>query len=321
VRRAIIATVRNEESRLDEFLSSLERQTVRPDVVIVTDGGSTDGTPQLLEAFAQRTALPFRWESAPGNRSLGRNTAIRLADADVIASTDVSVLDSMWFERIVGPIERGEADVVAGWYELLVESRREKAIGLLTQYSIDQIRPDTFLPSSRSVAFTMAAWQRVGGYPEDLDTTEDTVFDLRLREAGLRFTFEPRAIVRWRPAASLGAVYRMYRQFAESDGQARIFLMGGSQYCLVYGAYAIGLGLLFAGILWWPYWILLILGAAAYIIFRIRKVLREGLWTQIPYAIAVGFALDAAMLAGYFRGFLRGGKRGRGTSPQARSNR
>src|SRR5207244_2133875 len=134
-----------------------------------------------------------------------------------------------WFERIVGPIERGEADVVAGWYELLVESQREKALGLLTQYSIDQIRPDTFLPSSRSVAFTMAAWQRVGGYPEDLDTTEDTVFDLRLREAGLRFTFEPRAIVRWRPAASLGAVYRMYRQFAESDGQARIFLMGGSR--------------------------------------------------------------------------------------------
>src|SRR5256886_3752694 len=140
----------------------MERQTVRPDVVIVTDGGSTDGTPQLLEAFAQRTALPFRWESAPGNRSLGRNTAIRLADADVIASTDVSVLDSMWFERIVGPIERGEADVVAGWYELLVESRRGKALRLLTQYSIYQIPPGTLLPRFRSRAVTIAARQPVG---------------------------------------------------------------------------------------------------------------------------------------------------------------
>jgi len=314
VRRAIIATVRNEATRLDEFLSSLERQTVRPDVVVVTDGGSTDATPQLLEAFSQRTALPFRWASAPGNRSVGRNAAIRLADADLIACTDVSVLDPTWFGRIVGPIEGGEADVVAGWYELLVDSPRERAVGLLTQYSRDQIRPDTFMPSSRSVAFTKAAWQRVGGYPEDLETTEDTVFDLRLREAGLRFRFEPDAIVRWRPAASLGAAYRMYRQFAESDGQARIFLVSGSRYGLVYAAYAVGLGLLLAGILWWPFWVLLILGAAAYVTLRICKVLRAGLWTQVPLAIAVGFALDAAMLAGYFRGFLRGGKRGRGTS-------
>lgn len=314
MRRAIIATVRNEERRLDEFLSSLERQTVRPDVVVVTDGGSTDGTPQLLEAFAQRTSLPFRWAAAPGNRSVGRNTAIRLAGAEVIACTDVSQLDPMWFERIVGPIERGEADVVAGWYQLLVDTPRERALGLLTQYSIDQVRPDTFLPSSRSVAFTKVAWQRVGGYPEDLDTSEDTVFDLLLREAGSRFTFEPGAIVHWRPAASLGSAYRMYRQFAESDGQARIFLVDGSRYGLVYGAYAVGLGLLLAGILWPPFWVLLILGAAAYVTFRIRKVLHAGLWTQVPLSIAVGFALDAAMLAGYSRGFLRGGKRGRRTS-------
>ena len=321
MRRAIIATVRNEEGRLDEFLASLERQTARPDIVVVTDGGSTDGTLRLLEAFAGRTSLTFRWASAPGNRSVGRNAAIRLADADVIACTDVSVLDSSWFEQIVGPIERGEADVVAGWYELLVDSSRERALGVLTQYSIDQIRPVTFLPSSRSVAFTKEAWQRVGGYPEDLDTTEDTLFDLRLREAGLRFGFEPRAIVRWRPAASLGAAYRMYRQFAESDGQARIFLVRGSRYGLVYGAYVTGLGLLLAGLWWWPLWLLLILGVAAYVTYRIRKVLRAGLWAQVPYAVAVGFALDAAMIAGYVPGFIRGGKKGRGSGGQARSDR
>src|SRR2546429_9830920 len=88
----------------------------------------------------------------------------------------------------------------------------------------------------------------------------------------------------------------MYRQFAESDGQARIFLMGGSRYGLVFGAYAIGLGLLFAGILWWPYWVLLIPGAAAGVLFRLLKVLCGGLRTQFPSAIAVGCALGAVRL-------------------------
>jgi len=304
VRTAIIATVRNEASRIEEFLASLERQTRTPDVIVVTDGGSTDDTPQKLAAFAARTNLPFRWSSVPGNRSTGRNAAVRAAEADLIAATDVSILDPSWFERILAPLERGEADVVAGWYELLVDTPRERAVGLLTQYSLGQVRPETFLPSSRSVAFRRAAWEGAGGYPEDLATTEDTVFDLRLRRAGFRFVFEPRAVVRWRPATSAWTAYRMYRQFAESDGQAGIFLAAYSRYGLVYAAYAGGLLLLILGAFWWPLWIVLLPGGIAYLLFRIRKVFRAGLWSQIPYAIVVGFALDAAMLTGYLRGRL-----------------
>ena len=304
MRAALVATVRNEASRIDEFLASLERQTRTPDAIVVTDGGSTDDTPQRLAAFAARTKLPFRWSSVPGNRSKGRNAAIRIAEADLIAVTDVSVLDPSWFERILAPLERGEADIVAGWYELLVETPKERAVGLLTQYSLDQVRPETFLPSSRSVAFTKKAWEKAGGYPEDLATTEDTVFDLRLRQAGCRFVFEPQAIVRWRPATTAATAYRMYRQFAESDGQAGIFLASYSRYGFVYGAYAAGLLLLILGILWWPLWVLLLVGGITYVLFRIRKVVRVALWSQIPYAIVVGFALDAAMLTGYVRGRL-----------------
>jgi GT2 family glycosyltransferase len=302
VRTAIVATVRNESAHITEFLSSLEVQSRKPDIIVITDGGSTDDTPQKLADYAKASEIPFRWSSVPGNRSQGRNAAVRICEAELIAATDVSVLDPTWFERIIAPLERGKADVVAGWYELLVDSPRERAVGLLTQWSIDQVHPETFLPSSRSIAFTRVAWAKVGGYPEDLATTEDTVFDLRLRAAGLRFVFDPKAVVRWRPATTTSAAYQMYRQFAESDGQAGIFLISYSRYGLVYGAYIGAAALLVLGFLWWPLWLLLLLGGIAYLLFRIRKVLRAGLWRQVPYAIAVGFALDAAMLTGYVRG-------------------
>ena len=115
MRTAIVATVRNEASRISEFLASQERQTRKPDAIVITDGGSTDSTQQALSDFASCTSLPFRWAAVPGNRSRGRNEAIRIAEADLIAVTDVSVLDPEWFERIIEPLERGEADVVAGW--------------------------------------------------------------------------------------------------------------------------------------------------------------------------------------------------------------
>ncbi len=305
MRTALVATVRNEAPRLAEFLDSLEHQTRIPDVVVITDGGSTDATVGLLEEFAATTSLPVQIAKVPGNRSRGRNAAIGLADADLLAVTDVSVLDPAWFERIIAPLEADQADVVAGWYELLVDTPRERAVGLLTQYSLDEVDPDRFLPSSRSIAFTRLAWEQVGGYPEDLVTTEDTVFDLALRRAGLRFVFEPGAVVRWRPATTIAAAYHMYDQFAQSDGEARVFLWSHTGYGFIYGAYGLGLILLLLGFVWPPLWVLLGVLAVSYVVFRLRKVLWEGLWSQLLYATLVVFALEAARLIGYIRGRLR----------------
>jgi len=291
--------VKDEAARLPEFLASLERQTRVPDVIVITDGGSRDATPKVLAEFASKTSLPFRWLAAPGNRSVGRNAAIR---AELIAATDVSVLDQAWFERIIAPIERGDADVVAGWYELLVDTSRERAVGLMTQWSLDQVDSARFLPSSRSVAFTRAAWERVGGYPADLVTTEDTAFDLSLRAAGLRFVFEARAVVRWRPATDARGAYRMYREFAESDARARLFLRSPSRYGLIMATYAGGALLLLLGVLWPLLWIAFALLATAYLGIRIRKVLRAHLWSQVPYAVVVAASLDVAMIVGYARG-------------------
>jgi glycosyltransferase involved in cell wall biosynthesis len=311
VRRALIATVHNEEARLAEFLASVESQTVRPEIVVVTDGGSTDRTPQFLETFAARTSLPFRWASAPGNRSVGRNVAIRLAEADVIACTDASRLDPAWFERIVAPIERGEADFVAGWYELQADSPKDRCIGLLTQYSLEQIRPADFLPSSRSVAFTRSLWERAGGYPEAFEGNEDSLFDLAVERLHPRKVFARNAVVRWRPAASVRGVYRQQLKYAVGDGQAGIFFTTRTRYAAYYIAYGGGILLALIGMLQPILWgILLILGAG-YLLLRARKILRAGLWRWFPYAVLLVLTWDVSLMVGYLKGRLDRARLGR----------
>ncbi len=302
MRTALIATVLNEADGIGEFLASLEGQTRSPDVIVVTDGGSTDGTLDRLRAFAESTSLPFQFSQVAGNRSVGRNAAIRESAADLIAVTDVSVVDPHWFARIVAPIEAEESDVVAGWYEVLTETPKGRAMGLLTQFSLDQIDPETFLPSSRSVAFTRAAWQTVGGYPEAYSKNEDSVFDVSLREAGLRFRFVPEAVVRWRPPASLRAAYRVERRFAEGDGEAGILFWSYTPYGLLYGAYGGGLVFLLLGFLWPLLWLPLGVSVVTYALFRLRKVLLEELFSQVPYALLIVLVLDAARLGGYMGG-------------------
>ncbi len=302
MRSAIIATVLNEALHVREFLASLEVQTQTPDVIVITDGGSTDGTQEMIQDFAAATRLPFRWKVVPGNRSCGRNAAIRLADADVIAVTDVNILEPQWFERIIDPLVRGDADVVAGWYEPLGETPRERAMGLMTVYTLDEIQPDQFVPASRSIAFTRAAWERVGGYEERLVASEDTFLALAMRREGRRFVFERRAVVRcWTPSNARDA-FRTYRQYASSDGRARLLGEPQTHYLRLYGVYGIGGALVVFGFFWYLGWIALIAGGLAYALYRVRKVLRRGLYSQVLYSILVGLAVDVAQMLGYVEG-------------------
>ena len=62
----------------------------------------------------------------------------------------------------------------------------QTALAATTLPTRDEIDPQKFLPSSRSVAFTKAAWSRAGGYPEWLDYCEDLLFDLRAQRAALQ---------------------------------------------------------------------------------------------------------------------------------------
>src|SRR2546430_13754504 len=100
----------------------------------------------MLHEFAAATRLPLHWEIVAGNRARGRNAAIQVADADVIAVTDVNVLEPHWFERIVDPLVRGEADVVAGWYEPIREKPPERAVGRMEGYSLREDYPGPVVP-------------------------------------------------------------------------------------------------------------------------------------------------------------------------------
>ena len=260
MRVSLIVTVRNEAASIDALLASLQGQTRPPDEIIITDGGSSDGTVGILLDYTQR-GLPLRVIQAPGaNISQGRNLAIAAATGDIIACTDAGVrLATAWLEELTRPFISGEAtpvvnvprratrrkeadlrgesssnstaalairnlpDVVSGFFLPDPHNLFETVMGATVLPQLDDIQPASFLPSSRSVAFTKTAWQRAGGYPEWLDYCEDLVFDLALRQAGCRFAFAPKAIAYFRPRSSLRAFFVQYYRYARGDGKADLW--------------------------------------------------------------------------------------------------
>src|SRR5207249_10904236 len=71
--------------------------------------------------------------------------------------------------------------------------------------------------SSRSIAFTRKIWERVGGYPEIALTAEDSLFDERLRELGVRFVFTDKAIAYCKPRSSWGGIWKQFFRYSKGD--------------------------------------------------------------------------------------------------------
>jgi glycosyltransferase involved in cell wall biosynthesis len=274
---SVIATVKNEAQAVHRLLDSLAAQTRPPDEVIIVDGGSTDGTVKVLEEYAAGGAVPLKVLVRPGtNISQGRNAAIAEATGEIIASTDAGVrLSPNWLEELVGPFEekgeetkrkirviRGKEElyVVSGFFLPDPETVFETAMGATVLPVLADVKPEKFLPSSRSMAFRKAAWQRVGGYPEWLDYCEDLVFDFKLRELG-PFAFAPRALAYFRPRKSLRAFFQQYYRYARGDGKADLWR---ARHAIRYSTYLIAVPVILLLGLWWTplWWLLFPIGGA-----------------------------------------------------------
>jgi glycosyltransferase involved in cell wall biosynthesis len=304
----VIMTVLNEGDSIRRLMDSLAAQTLRPDEVVIVDGGSRDNTVAILNSYADR--LPLRVLVEPGaNISAGRNRAIAACRADIIAATDAGVvLEPDWLAKLTAPLRAdASAQCAAGFFVADSVNVFEAAMGATVLPLRDEIAPATFLPSSRSVAFRKAAWERVGGYPEWLDYCEDLIFDLRMRELA---PFAPAfdALVHFRPRGSLASFYRQYYRYARGDGKADLWRKRHAARYLTY-LVAAPVVLILGALVHPLLWLLFIPGAAVYLrqpYQRLPSVLRQAGYTSIGdmlYATALVPVIrvvgDVAKMIGY----------------------
>jgi glycosyltransferase involved in cell wall biosynthesis len=220
---ALIATVYNEGRSIDRWVAALRRQSVRPDEFVIVDAASTDDTVRRLREGFEGSDFPsVRLIVQPCNIAAGRNIAIRNTTADIVAVTDAgSIPDEHWLEEIVRPFSsRAEIGVVGGWCPVTTDTAFQQRI---ERYMLGEplAEGSDCSPSSRNVAFTRASWQAVGGYPEWLTlTAEDSLFNLNLHYAGIRFYHQPAAIVRWDGRSDLPGYLRMMYHYGFGSAEA-----------------------------------------------------------------------------------------------------
>lgn len=312
---SVITTVYNEAGQIGAVLDSLLEQSRQPDEIVVVDGGSRDGTWQVLQDYDEEyDSVKAIQEDC--NIAEGRNIAIEAAAHDIILGIDGGcIADKDWVNEMLDPFKDG-ADAVAGNFEPRSSSRFEYVQGMIvtSSYDADALERGDRAPSSRSIGFRRRVWEAAGGYPEDLYTGEDTRFNANVQAAGYSFTPAPDAVVYWHMRPTWRSLWGQYERYGEGDARAKNLLdhpstvAGVPKNLLLLGT-QFGSVLALAGSLFMPqivvFFLLGILAPYGYHLPQLFAVVRERGVMTIPYWTGI----VTVKTWGYSTGFLKAGFR------------
>lgn len=312
---SVIVPVRDEEQSIRELLDSLLQQTRPPDEIVITDGGSVDATPQIIEEYIRKGA-PVRLIRAgaalPGR---GRNLGAAQASCEWLGFTDAGIrLAKDWLETLVARAEADDSiDVVYGSWQPVTDTffKQCAAIAYVPPPSLH----DGVLVRPRSIASTLLrreAWRAVNGFPEHLRSAEDLVFMDRVENAGYRSVFEPRAQVHWDLRPTLAATFKRFLVYSRNNIRAGLFRQWQSTILVRYGVLAV---LFVAALIVEPSWVwfpiaawLFMLAARAVVSIRRNRLCYPASFLQnvlrAAMVMCVLAVLDAAAIAGSIQWLL-----------------
>jgi glycosyltransferase involved in cell wall biosynthesis len=308
MKTTLITTIFNEEKNVGKFIDSILEQTELPDEVVIVDGGSKDKTLEIINKKTKNalSKTKFYILIKKGNRSVGRNEAIKKASGDLILSTDAGcILDKNWVRNIIAPFRNKDVDVVAGYYKGIPRNVFQKCLIPYVLIMPDKINEENFLPATRSMAFKKSVWKKAGRFNEKFSHNEDFAFANKLKEINAKIVFAEGAVVNWIPRKNIKEAFIMFFRFALGDAQAIIFRDKVIYIFLRYllAIYLLFIGIVFRSVFFWSFYIVLILIYIGWSIFKNYRYV--GKYMGFVYLPLLQVNSDLAVMLGTIVGIVQ----------------
>ena len=223
---SVVIPVRNEEKSIGPLLDALLTQSLPPDEIIITDGGSLDQTIPIIQRYIQQGAPIKLIRTAAALPGRGRNLAAARASNEWLAFTDAGIKPNRdWLAALTARAQEDDSiDVVYGDYEPTIDTFFKECATI--SYVSPPAEIDGARMRQRSVASMLlrrAVWESVGGFPEHLRSAEDLLFMDRIDQQRLHIAFAPRAVVYWELQPTLWRTFRRFTIYARNNIRAGLW--------------------------------------------------------------------------------------------------
>ena len=186
--------------------------------IVVIDGGSGDGTVEIVDRLAREDARVQRLHNPARLKPHGLNLAIRRSRADVVLRADAHALyPPDYVRRLVEDLERHDADNTGGIRETFVGGNAiARAIGIAVshRFAAGDAHYRTGSARVREVesvfggCYRREVFDRIGLFNERLVRTQDRELNRRLRAAGGRIVLDPAVRCTYFPRTDARAYWR-----------------------------------------------------------------------------------------------------------------
>ena len=206
---SIIMRSMNEQPYTEQTLTALEGQTFKDYALLNVDSGSTDGTLEVVQRF--NTNPEAITQIAAGDYVPGTvlNMMIEktVSPITVFLNADAIPQDSMWLEKLLGPILADEADAT-----MSVQIPRDSA-HFIVKYDMARGYDPKNIPAEASDAFSAVScafkrtlWEKTKFYTEGY--AEDLAWAKECHGDGARFRLVQDSVVEHSHNYTLGGLYR-----------------------------------------------------------------------------------------------------------------
>jgi glycosyltransferase involved in cell wall biosynthesis len=313
---SVIVPVRDEESSIKDLLEGLLSQSSPPFEIVITDGGSRDNTPSLIQQYINRGAPVRLIRGGPALPGRGRNLAAAAALGEWLAFIDAGVRpEKDWLERLERSVaENPKADVVYGSYDPITDSLFKECAAIAYVPPPMNIGSTAMRPRSiASALMRKVVWEKAGGFPEHLRSAEDLLFMQKAEDLGFVVAYAPEAKVHWNIQPGMWTTFKRFVLYAENNiraglwrqWQARIFFRYGLLLLMALPTVVFGL--------WWltvplVLWLMMLLMRGVISLRRNSQCYPAGVsrtLARLILLVPIIAVIDAAAIVGTVKWFLK----------------
>ena len=231
----VVITTRQGWEFTERCLKHLRAQTI-PHTVIVSDGASTDGTPERIRALFPEVALVAHANDPGYAAATNHGVAAGSSDMILLLNNDAFCRPT-FLEHVLESFQSDERVGAVAPVTVRSDERTIDSVGLTLDATLApffrlagrpleeaaSVRPLLVSPGGGADAYRRSAWSEAGGFDERLSFYgADIDLGLRLRALGWRAVAAPDAVALHLRSATSG--HRSQRA-RESGGWARGFLL------------------------------------------------------------------------------------------------
>jgi cellulose synthase/poly-beta-1,6-N-acetylglucosamine synthase-like glycosyltransferase len=310
-RVSLVIPVRDEAETIQQLIDSIQQQSRKPDEVIFVDGGSRDGTIDILRESCKQNSNFRMIEARNALPGQGRNIGVANSFFDWIAFTDAgNRLEPDWLDQLITVANSDpETGIVCGNFDPVTDSFFAECASVA--YLQNKVPRENGLVRGPFIASSLVrrdVWHAAGGFP-DLRAAEDLIFFEEIERRGFKFKWAPKANVHWEVQSTLWKTFRRFFVYS------CVNVWAGRQRYWHYGVarlYALGLPFLILAIWNGVWWLLVPFAALTVRVGRNVWLRREDhglLWVLNPLRFAcilgITLTLDLATFSGWIIAVLK----------------